>query len=924
MAIDSWKNRYTINVNDTPSNAIIYANQMGYEYIAIRASYGNLTTNNPYKLYGAGLSFFITDPYYDPECYASLPKTDANGKTITYPRVIDITPGTGFVYTQAQKDWYNERMTWKNTGGTWPNNLANGGLGSGTNYTRFAPFWDFQQQAAIDEVSSNILIAAANYASSNKANMPFAGVYFDVPKLTGVFYADGTGSPATSGVITLAYWTGTDSGASHIGIDGTTTKQYALYSDGMAAFYKKLIPDMKAIYPSAKWLIEPARVYKAYISSQTWTLDEYVWNVSQRADKVALTPDMLSEEGPTTEFVDTAAIFSSGMPITASMVGSQMSSSGSNPNGIIDEVTNRTIAGKAGVNGAWFNWSILFGNSGTAGTWTNITQVYPRLKLVKCVPNWDNLNNILLANRSWNGSVYQSTNSYISKDVIYSRHWKTAKLYAVFVTTNGIINLNAGEIVTSVQRTDGYFRESGDGAADVTISGLTIRINSGLNTDKGYIFTIASQATNPPTATTLAATNIAIDTASLNATVNANNLSTTLWFQYGTDPQLLYNETIQIVVTGTLDNAITIDIGSLSASILYYFRIVARNNTGTTYGNMLSFATIAETTKPAANSITINNGNLYTNNLNVILNLSAIDNIGVIGYYLSTSATVPGVGDPGWVAINSTQSYQANIVYTLSAGEGTKTIYVWYKDAAGNVSDTINDTIIVDTTAPTIGITIPTANPTSSSNLDIVSLGGYTSDDISGVKRVTWINDRGGNGTAAGTTTWTISAILLQLGINEIIVTAEDNAGNLKTDTIVITYTPTQPVEDLEAVINIWNLKRKRVRIMEAVYNNIVIKQGSTFVQRFTLKQSTGLPVDLTGYQIRAQIRKTPLSRTKLFDFVATILDAANGDIQISLTAEQTAILPQGEAAYDVEIFTSGNIERVIEGSCIITSEVTR
>lgn len=479
LPTDNWKNYYAVIASDVPLNAIIYAKQIGYDYIGIKPSYGNLTTNNPYKLTGQGLSFVMIDPYYDPEVYASLLQInggkDANGKTITNPRRINVTPGTGFVYTQAQKDWYNRRMTWKNIASAWPNNLANGGWGSGTNYINFAPFWDFQQQAVIDEISSNILIAAASYTTSSKANIPFAGVYFDVPRLTGVFYGDGTGSPSGYGSVTLAYWTGTDSGVSHVGIDGTTIKQYALYSDGMATFYKKLIPDMKVLYPNAKWMIEPSRLY-----SNT-SLDEYIKHVSQRSDKAALTPDMLSEEGPTTEFVDTSANFTSGMAITKSMVGSQMSSSGASPNGIIDEATNRTIAGKAGVNGAWFNWSLLFGNSGTAGTWTNITQVYPRLKLIKCVPNWDNLNNISLANRSWSGSVYQSLNSYISSNIIYSRHWKTKKIYVVWNVYSGVLNLNTGETVSSVQRTDGYFRESGDGSSDVNIVGTTITLKTSVS-----------------------------------------------------------------------------------------------------------------------------------------------------------------------------------------------------------------------------------------------------------------------------------------------------------------------------------------------------------------------------------------------------------------------------------------------------------
>ena len=39
---------------------------------------------------------------------------------------------------------------------------------------------------------------------------------------------------------------------------------------------------------------------------------------------------------------------------------------------------------------------------------------------------------------------------------------------------------------------------------------------------------------------------------------------------------------------------------------------------------------------------------------------------------------------------------------------------------------------------------------------------------------MTWVNDRGGSGTANGTTSWTASGITLQTGVNVLTVTARD------------------------------------------------------------------------------------------------------------------------------------------------------
>lgn len=58
---------------------------------------------------------------------------------------------------------------------------------------------------------------------------------------------------------------------------------------------------------------------------------------------------------------------------------------------------------------------------------------------------------------------------------------------------------------------------------------------------------------------------------------------------------------------------------------------------------------------------------------------------------------------------------------------------------------------------------------------------------------VQWINDRGGGGTATGTTNWQAPGIPLRVGINNITVTATDTSGGTATDTQGITYVPTFP-----------------------------------------------------------------------------------------------------------------------------------
>ena len=94
-----------------------------------------------------------------------------------------------------------------------------------------------------------------------------------------------------------------------------------------------------------------------------------------------------------------------------------------------------------------------------------------------------------------------------------------------------------------------------------------------------------------------------------------------------------------------------------------------------------------------------------------------------------------------------------------------------------------------DTIPPTVAITSPTSGSTYSTSNPLLTLGGTASDSI-GVTQVTWRNGRGGSGTASGTTSWTASGIVVQVGTNELTVTARDAAGNIATTGLTVTLAP--------------------------------------------------------------------------------------------------------------------------------------
>jgi len=96
----------------------------------------------------------------------------------------------------------------------------------------------------------------------------------------------------------------------------------------------------------------------------------------------------------------------------------------------------------------------------------------------------------------------------------------------------------------------------------------------------------------PPFASTLSASSITTNSATLSGSVNANDESTTVTFEYGLTTG--YGSTISAVpgaVTGSTNTSVSADISGLSESTTYNFRVKAVNSGGTTYGSNQAFVT---------------------------------------------------------------------------------------------------------------------------------------------------------------------------------------------------------------------------------------------------------------------------------------------------------------------------------------------
>jgi len=137
----------------------------------------------------------------------------------------------------------------------------------------------------------------------------------------------------------------------------------------------------------------------------------------------------------------------------------------------------------------------------------------------------------------------------------------------------------------------------------------------------------------------------------------------------------------------------------------------------------------------------------------------------------------------------SWEAYATSRSYTLPIEDGTKTVYVQFKDNAGLISQSYSDTIVLDMTTPTISIASPINGFEMNSSTIIVTWTG--SDETLGLSRyeirldnTSWIN--------VGTnTTHTFTGV--GEGSHTIDVKATDKAGNTKQDGVSFTVNTSPP-----------------------------------------------------------------------------------------------------------------------------------
>lgn len=127
------------------------------------------------------------------------------------------------------------------------------------------------------------------------------------------------------------------------------------------------------------------------------------------------------------------------------------------------------------------------------------------------------------------------------------------------------------------------------------------------------------------------------------------------------------------------------------------FEVKSKDATGNEDLTPASHTFVVDTTAPTGTN-SINNGAAYTATTSVTLTLTCANTNGCSQMQFSNDGTT----------YSTPETYTTSKSWTLSSGDGTKTVYAKFKDNAGNwMATAANDTIILDTIPDPVVITRP-------------------------------------------------------------------------------------------------------------------------------------------------------------------------------------------------------------------------
>ena len=103
-------------------------------------------------------------------------------------------------------------------------------------------------------------------------------------------------------------------------------------------------------------------------------------------------------------------------------------------------------------------------------------------------------------------------------------------------------------------------------------------------------------------------------------------------------------------------------------------------------------------------------------------------------------------------------------------------------------------------------------------------------------------------------------------------------------------------------------------------------KRGDTYADQFTIRDSSGAPVDLTGYTflMTLDVSATPdTAANNLYQLTGTIVDAAAGQVEFAPDEAHADLV--GSFFYDVQMTDgAGRIRTIASGKYKYTQDITK
>jgi hypothetical protein len=108
-----------------------------------------------------------------------------------------------------------------------------------------------------------------------------------------------------------------------------------------------------------------------------------------------------------------------------------------------------------------------------------------------------------------------------------------------------------------------------------------------------------------------------------------------------------------------------------------------------------------------------------------------------------------------------------------------------------------------------------------------------------------------------------------------------------------------------------------------AAFTELTIEQGATFIEKVSVLDVYNNPVNLTGYTASSMMRKSYYSST-YYVIDANVTGTSNGEITLTISSSNTALLTPGRYVYDLIINGANTVNRVVEGIATVLPSVTR